>query len=60
MAPDEFVRVLHQELARRGGRFDPADVRAFVEAAWPEVEKDRDPGRWARECTDSGRCDVLG
>ena len=58
MTPDEFVRVLRQELARRGGHFSPADVRAFVASEWPRIEPDPDPVRWAQEFIDRGHVDA--
>ena len=32
MTQDEFVKLLLEELARRGGHFEPDDVRRFVTA----------------------------
>ena len=46
MPPDEFAEALREELARRGGHFDPDDVARFVLSAWPRIAADPDPARW--------------
>jgi hypothetical protein len=45
----DFLAALESELQQRGRPFSRADVLAFVEAAWPLVEDDPSPGRWAGE-----------
>ena len=49
MTPEEFAELLRQELARRGGHFDPDDMARFVLSAWPRIVADPDPARWADE-----------
>jgi hypothetical protein len=45
----EFVEALESELQLHAEPFSRANVLAFVEGAWPLIEDDPDPGRWARE-----------
>jgi hypothetical protein len=45
----EFLAALEAALQQRGKPFRRADVLAFVEAAWPLIEEDPSPGRWAGE-----------
>ena len=52
MTRDEFTEALEQELRLRGGAFSRADLLVFVDSAWPLIEDDPDPARWAREYLD--------
>jgi hypothetical protein len=47
MTPADFLAVLETELAARFAVCDGAELRAFLEAAWPLIEDDPDPARWA-------------
>jgi hypothetical protein len=60
MTQDEFEQALARELARRGGLFDPADVREFAARVWPEAQKDPRPARWVDEFIDRGHLDARG
>ena len=58
MTEQEFAEALRQELARRGGHFDPADVWAFVESQWHRIRKDPEVRRWAWEFLEQGKPDA--
>jgi len=49
MAPAEFLPDLEACLRARFAVFDQGELRAFVEAAWPLIEDNPDPARWAGE-----------
>jgi hypothetical protein len=49
----EFLSDLEACLRSRPVPFDAADPLAFVEAAWPLIEDEPDPARWAVEFLDA-------
>ena len=49
MTTQDFLPRVEAELQARFVPFDRGHLRAFLEAAWPLVEDDPDPLRWARE-----------
>ena len=59
MTQEHFADLLDHELRRRHARFSRADLEAFVAAAWPQIRRDPDVARWAREFIDRGKADVL-
>jgi hypothetical protein len=55
MTPADFLEALESELRLRCLAFDRRAVQEFVEAAWPLMAEDLDPGLWAREFVARGK-----
>jgi hypothetical protein len=49
MTKTDFLDSLAWQLTLRGVPYDRPDLEAFVAEAWPLLEEDPDPGRWAWE-----------
>lgn len=49
MQHQDFLHQLESELAFTGILFARAEAIDFIEAAWPLIQEDPDPQRWARE-----------
>jgi hypothetical protein len=51
MTQEEFTGQMESELRHAGASFDQAALRAFVEACFPLIQDDPNPGKWALEVT---------
>jgi hypothetical protein len=55
MTPDAFTADLEQQLALRGAVYDRGALLVFITSAWPLIEEDPDPVRWATEFIEVAR-----
>lgn len=55
MTPDAFLEAVEQQLHLRGAVFDRGALVTFITSAWPLIEEDDDPVRWAAEFLATGR-----
>jgi hypothetical protein len=55
VTPDGFTEAVAQQLHLRGVPFDRGALVTFIASAWPLIEEDPDPVRWATEFIEVAR-----